>query len=54
MRERTITIELTGDTETFQKLLDILKEAAQATDGVTAEEAVWDLHDKIDAAAAEA
>lgn len=51
MKAQTITISLTGDKETFQELLQVLAHAAETSESVTAEEALWDLHDRIEAEA---
>lgn len=47
MRAKTITIELTGDNESFAELARIIAHAAETSESVPAEEALWDLHDKI-------
>lgn len=48
MKAQTITISLTGDKESFQELLQVLAHAAETSESVTAEEALWDLHDRIE------
>lgn len=48
MRAQTITISLTGDKESFQELLQALAHAAGTSESVAAEEALWDLHDRIE------
>ena len=45
---KTITINLTGDNESFNAILRILKEAANNTDSVMDEEAIWEIHDQIE------
>ena len=47
MNATTITINITGDKESFKELLEILKHAAETSENVTAEEALWDLHEQI-------
>lgn len=48
MNATTIKINITGDKESFKELLEILKHAAETSESVTAEEAIWDLHDQIE------
>lgn len=47
MQAQTIKISLTGDKETFQELLRVIAHAAETSESVAAEEALWDLHDRI-------